>query len=345
MLRHVLAALVVMTTLAGCGHPRTGVAVFFPAGQLPKLPEAGSQVTMQYLGNGGWVIRYENDVIATAPFFTNPRFPSIYLPGKADPDVIDVELAKVDLSGVEMMLVGHGHYDHAMDLPYILTKTKATLYGGRTVYHLFVENLPKLDGKARVVDVSGQDADGKKKGSWVPSDAARVRFMPLKSEHAPHVLRSLKVVSRRSLTENLTAYPLTPAGWPEGDTLAYLIDFVRAGKVVFRIYYQDAAAPPGLGVVPDLADKDKAQVDVAILCVAGFDQVTDNPGTILSAMKPGYVVGGHWENFFMPIIGEKPQVATGTSLEKFVHEAQKATGKPVFVPAPYETLSFPIRPR
>jgi len=249
---------------------------------------------------------------------------------------------------VESILIGHAHYDHAMDLPYIMRTLapQAKLYGSKTVKHLLGRTL----GHTRVDDASadGGAADGEKPGRWFPNPEAPVRFMPLRSNHAPHVLGFIKVVSWKSLDRDLeeAELPTVPAEWPEGETLAFLIDFLRADKSVeFRIYYQDAAAHPGKGVIPGLSPPDKVPVDVAILCVAGFSQVPENPQGILSNVMPRYVVGGHWEDFFLRSPDLPPKVAAGTSLAEFVRRTHKVVKVPLYVPEPGKKLFIPIEPR
>jgi hypothetical protein len=50
--------------------------------------------------------------------------------------------------------------------------------------------------------------------------------MPLSSTHGPHVLGFFKVVSAARLDADVEAgaLPTVPAAWPEGETLAFLID-------------------------------------------------------------------------------------------------------------------------
>ena len=345
MMTRWLVLCILFVGLAGCGQVLTGVTVFYSSPHAPLPPGPGPHVTMHYLGNGGWVIRYEKAVVVTAPFFSNPRGLSVYLPGGSDVERVRQELKNVDLSDVKIMLIGHGHYDHAMDLLAILNEhaTDATLYASTTVGHLLRTRInPRKNGGQTIVDVT--PAPGKpttwRDATPSPSSEAFVRVTPLRSAHAPHLLGFVKVVSSGMLVEDAAALPLTPAGWPEGETLAFLIDFVKDTDVVFRIYYQDSAAPPGVGA-PTIGTG--RPVDVAILCVAGFSQVKDSPDSILSAMGtngPRYVVGGHWEDFFSAFVGPLPRVAFGTSLDEFVRRATKKA--PVFIPAPKETLTFPL---
>jgi len=90
---------------------------------------------------------------------------------------------------------------------------------------------------------------------------------------------------------------------------------------------------------------EQAPVDVAILCVAGWSQVKDNPRRILANVRPRQVVGGHWEDFFSRSPDLPWRVALGTDLWKFVREVHRAAGAPVYVPEPGRTLSFPVAAR
>ena len=166
--------------------------------------------------------------------------------------------------------------------------------------------------------------------------------MPISSSHAPHLFGQ-KVVSSDVWTEDRPHPPSVPARWPEGKTLAYLIDFLGPkGSVEFRIYYQDAAALPGDGGIPDLPPSEQAPVDVAILCVAGFAEVPESPGWIVRNVKPRTILGGHWEDFFLFPSDDEPRVAPGTSLDDFVAGAQAAHPVPVQIPALLEKLYFPL---
>ena len=150
------------------------------------------------------------------------------------------------------------------------------------------------------------------------------------------------------LTEDVRGLPKTPCGWPEGETLAYVIDFLSARdrSVEFRVYYQDSAAGPGKGILPTLQSPDDARVDVAILCVASYSQVDGNPEGILGNLKPRHVVGGHWEDFFFcPSSGDERRTAFPTSLEGFIERARAVTPEPIYIPAPGRTILIPIQPR
>jgi len=122
--------------------------------------------------------------------------------------------------------------------------------------------------------------------------------LPLRSEHAPHfegltLYQGTADVSRREA-------PGQADEWLDGPTYAYLVDFLDAdGSVAFRVYYQDAVAPPPAGFAPESLMEERP-VDVAILVPATFDQVDWHPEAFVANLRPRWVLLGHWENFFVP---------------------------------------------
>lgn len=96
----------------------------------------GAPVEITYLGVGGWLIRRGDASLLTAPFFSNPDLLEVGLESiHADPDRIGAHLP--DVADVPAILVGHGHYDHLMDVPWILEHRApgAIVLGNRTVAH------------------------------------------------------------------------------------------------------------------------------------------------------------------------------------------------------------------
>jgi L-ascorbate metabolism protein UlaG (beta-lactamase superfamily) len=335
--------LVVALTLAACSGtiPRNK----FDA--LPSRPPDGPHVELRYLGSGGWLFKRGDDVIATAPFVSNPT--GLALLRRATPD--DVLIAEIipGMEKVEIVLVGHAHYDHTMDLPSIAaTKApNADFYGGKTVKNvlavLFRDR--QLD-KDRLKAVDERDmAIGDRKGRWFFNKARTIRFMALRSTHAPHIA-GIKIVATGTVDTEQTEHPGAPLSWKEGETLAFLIDFLTGDRIDFRIYYQDAASEPGTGILPVLEGPEGARPDAAILCVAAFDQVDGNPEHILANVQPRYVIGGHWEDFFGRGFKAPLRPAFGTSLEEFADRARAVSPSArIYLPEPRDTLYLPIETR
>ena len=273
-------------------------------GQCP--PSDDVQVT--YLGVAGFLIESGDHVLMTGPHFTNPPLRDV-LPRefggkspriKPNRKLIRTLLAPTRASHARTILIGHGHYDHAMDVPFIAQSiaTKATIHGGPTVYNMLVGDSLIAERVSPIpVDWAGR-VD--KCGTWITTDDRAFRFMALHADHSPTVKwRSITIrFAKGVVTGELGRLPARAEEWKEGEVYAYLIDVLAAdGRTpVFRIYFQDTANNDSLGFPPTSLGGD---VDLALLAVANAHSVTPPaPDALLKALQPKFVIAGHWESFF-----------------------------------------------
>ena len=243
---------------------------------------------------------------------------------------------------VEAIIVGHAHYDHLMDMPYIVKNylPAATVYGSRTATSILAAELPAN----RLVSVNEEAGHPAKTGRWFPTSTDRIRFMAIPSEHAPHFMGTKLFTGRYE--SDMDRLPSRAASFREGQTFSFLIDFMHEdGKSVdFRIHYQDAASNPPLGFPPSFAQIDEKRVDLAIVCVAGYDQVKQYPESIINELNPRYVVLGHWENFFghLPDATENLQTVPFTNAKKFIERLKTVFPHDdrIEMPAPGAWMTF-----
>jgi hypothetical protein len=197
-----------------------------------------------------------------------------------------------------------------MDVPYIKKKylPHAKVYGSATMKNTLAgDHTLNPDD---VVSVEQYAGTAERPGEWRYA-SPRLRFMALESEHAP-IIAHLKFFEG-TYDAPLPALPTRAWGWREGRTLAYLIDFLGADRktVEFRVHYQDAASTAPLGFPPPLAQpQDARRVDLAIVCMPGFDQVKKYPEAIVKRLNPRFVVIIHWENFFELLPDDPKQLRT-----------------------------------
>ncbi len=288
--------------LPGCSGPSTGLPVYIGGSELqPGDPAYLTDVQIKYLGAGGVVIKRGADVLVTAPFFSNPSIPRVAFGEiKSLPEQVDRFLGPPGngLAGTTAILVGHAHYDHLMDVPYIKKQylPQVKVYGSETMKNTLAGD--RTLETADVVSVEEDAGTAEQPGKWWPA-SQRLRFMALKSEHAP-IIFHLKFFEG-TYSEPLQELPTRAFGWREGQTLAYLVDFLSAdGKTVeFRVHYQDAASTAPLGFPPMFNQpQDQRRVDLALVCMPGFNQVENYPEKIIKRLNPRFVVIIHWENFF-----------------------------------------------
>jgi len=339
----------VLIGLPGCGGSINGLPVESDGSPIPPGdPAYQTAVQIKYLGAGGVLIKRGDDSLLTAPFFSNPSMLRVAFGEiRPLPEQIKRFLGPTggkELAGATAVLVGHAHYDHLMDVPYIKKNylPLAKIYGSETMKYtlagdrtLKADEVVSVEKDARSVNMPEQPV------KWWPESPAspRMRFMALKSEHAP-VFAGLKFFEG-GYHQPLQALPTSAWGWLEGQTLAYLIDFLGAdGKTVeFRIHYQDAASTPPLGFPPRFNEPpDQRPVDLAIVCMPGFDQVKDYPKEILERLKPRFVIIIHWENFFalLPDDPRDLRVVPTVNAERFLASLKSALpeGASFKLPAP-----------
>lgn len=266
---------------------------------------------------------YEGVEIATGPFFSNPPVHRSLLQ-RIGPDttVIDAALAQLNpLTNVEAVLVGHAHYDHLLDVPYILTDKapRALVYGSRTTAHILAA-VPGLD-PSRVVSVEDSLGSGSGGPRWITLAGGRARFLALESDHAPH-FQGIELYEG-SADSPRRRLPRTAGAWVGGKTLGFLVDFLDAnGDVAFRVHYVDSATR--WPMASPLPLPDGRRVDVLILCAPSYAEVEGYPEGLVWAGDPRHALVGHWEDFFKPWSLTPARSVAGSNLDGFTARLTRA---------------------
>ncbi len=290
---------------------------------LPGTPEFNRTVQVQYLGVAGYMISRGRHAILPAPLYSNPNLVRVgLLRIKTDTTRVDLLHPRPEHLEVGAILVGHAHYDHLLDVPYIARKyhKDAHIYGNRSTYNIVVaadENLrPRSHALVDNVSRNGEP------GSWFYVADSTIRFMAIASGHGPHAVGIH--VMKGKIPNHLRSVPRSAWKWKEGETLAYLIDFMgEDGSIDFRIHYTDATQPQRMGFIPDLAPEDTHRVDLAIVCAGSAHVLGEYPYDITVDLKPRHVMIGHWEDFFISPL-KKPRRLRFLHLEEFIDNLEKA---------------------
>lgn len=270
--------------------------------------QAAPRVDIQYLGSGGYLVKRGADVALFAPVYSNPTAPEVFLGHefRTEARLVD-SLLPAEADKAQAIIVGHSHYDHLLDTPWIATHrvTSANIYGSSTTRHLLASLRPDLEKRspANAVIALDEQADAK---TWVPIPNSRMRLLAIPSEHSDQFRFSMFGLVwplhafRGEVTEDAPALPKTAAEWAEGRTFAYLLDFLDdSGATEFRVYFQDSGAHVGVGAGPAPGDPDYRKVDVALICGSGDFRGLDHPAGIITQLQPRHVIIGHWEDFFV----------------------------------------------
>ncbi|HXL86749.1 MAG TPA: hypothetical protein VN927_06035, partial [Gemmatimonadaceae bacterium] len=291
-----------------------------------------------------------------APFFSNPSLgmvrPRVTRLLRSSPrissDTQAIErLLPRSADRATAILVGHGHYDHLMDVPYIATRRAiaSRIFGGPSVRHMLMgDSTLRSNGGERVVAVSiGEAGSRNRRGVWYYTTDSAYRFMALVAGHAPtyRALKNSYLFTPGSVDFDLDSLPHTAAEWKLGEPYAYLIDVLSDDRKVpvFRIYFQDAPSEPPFGFPPTEVLAERA-VDLAVLCGATSSNVSNTPDSLLKVLKPSQVIVGHWEDFFrqqtLPI-----QLSPGTNLDELRESLNNSLPRsPWVMPLPQATFRF-----
>jgi hypothetical protein len=320
--------------LAACAKPITR----FPSNQIiPRSPQhhiainnQGSPVKMLYMGCGHLIIEYNGEMIVTDPYFSIQPFS---LTKKIKTNQADFEKYKaaltqhsVDLTKVKSIWLAHTHYDHMMDIPFLLKEkllTKnATIYGndfGDDILQHFITPAQYHPLLAKEV----VNPMAKNTIHWFDSTSS-IRVLPIVSDHAPHMkILGINIhlmkgkINNKYFRDHLTTTDAktNKNQWREGTVYSFLVDFVRGSKIDYRMFIQTSASHYPLGQPPKQLLEEKA-VDVAVLCLASSNYVKPYPIELLNYLAPKKVVFIHWEDFFTSSDFNKNKLVRFTNFKK-----------------------------
>jgi hypothetical protein len=314
----------------------------------PPAPPDALQV--HFLGVAGYLLRYGDQAVLTAPLFTRPSMLDVTLGSIAsDRTLVQQDLPPGTLGSLRAIVTGHAHYDHLLDTPELLLEAPAaTLYANQSAAHILAALAPdpspacagtplpaQTIARSRVVALDDPAAsyvdyrpcpadrpDGAPlAGAWMRVPGSRVRLYAICSAHPDQI--GPYHFGPGSVDVDQCTLPTVANDWREGRTLGLLIDFLDGcDRPIYRVYYQDAPTTVPIGLPPAdvLADK---RIDLALLNVGNYDKVVDAPSATLAALEPRFALGGHWEDFFQPA-SNPPQPLPLQDTPGWVTKAQAA---------------------
>ena len=228
---------------------------------------------LAWLGVSGYRLTYEGVSVFIDPYVSRVPLRSLLLRRVAMPDERMIDRYAGAPGPVAGVLVGHTHFDHAVDAPAIARRHGAKAYGSPSLAHLM-----RLHGLGELA-VEVVPHRPYELGPFV------VRFVP--SRHSK-LLFGRKVPMDGELTcDHLDG--LAPGAYRCGAVWGIRIDV--AGVV---LYHQGSA---------DLDDNQlrDGPVDVFLAGVAGRSVTPRYWERILPRLDPRIVVPTHYDNFFSPL--------------------------------------------
>jgi len=277
----------------GCGSKLSSFAFDAGSGAWADAPEEGLRV--QYIGVGCFLIQWGQTAVLTDPFWSHLPLHRVAFGHIApDPEQIDPHLPPLD--DVQAVLVGHTHYDHVLDLPYVapMMHPDAKVFGSETLQHLYA-----AEPVARpIVPVDEHLASADEPGQWLKTANERVRILPLRSGHPDQYL--FFHFFQGDLETPRETPPTRAHHFLEGLTLAWLIDFLDAnGRIAQRVYVQTSSRGVPDGLLPP-GVKEEHPVDVALVAMDCANRKAQGKPNVIDELNPREVIFCHWEDFFRP---------------------------------------------
>jgi L-ascorbate metabolism protein UlaG (beta-lactamase superfamily) len=246
------------------------VALASLAGSPLPLPD---ELGLQWLGVAGYRLSHEGHALYIDPYVSRAPLRSLLAgrPTLPDPELHD-RLLGSEPDRVAGILVGHTHFDHAVDVPLLARRWDVRAYGSSSLRKLMA-----LHGMAdRALEVEP--------GREYEIGPFEVTFFP--SLHSKLLLGFAVPFDGELSCESLDA--LSPSAYRCGDVFGIRI------KVAGTTFYHQGSA----NLIDD--EVPRAGVDVFLAGIAGRSFTPDYWSRILPRLEPRIVVANHFDDFFRP---------------------------------------------
>lgn len=252
-------------------------------------------LSVTWFGTAGFRFAYEGTVVWIDPYLTRLPLGDL-VRRKVVPPSVDAVARWVDRA--DAVLVGHTHFDHALDVPVIARLFGSRVYGSASLQHLM--GLHGLADRATVV---------------VPH--ATYEIGPFRFKFVPSVHSKLQLGLRIPYSGELTCEhvdELTPQAYRCGQVFGLLVEV--AG---LRFYHQGSADL----LEDEIHDKG---VDVFLCGASGRRFTPSYLPRILRALEPRLIVPTHYDDFFVPLgTPGATKFSFNVNLTGFADEARAAS--------------------
>ncbi|HEY5926210.1 MAG TPA: MBL fold metallo-hydrolase [Kofleriaceae bacterium] len=250
-------------------------------------------VELTWLGTAGFRLAYQGVVVWIDPYVTRLSLSEL-LRRKVVPPSREAIGRWIDKA--DAVLVGHTHFDHALDVPAIAQRTGCKVYGSQSLANLM--NLYKLGDQAVIVEPHRDYEVGPFKFHFVPSQHSKLQL-------------GLRVPFSGELTCDHVDH-LTPQAYRCGQVWGI---YIEVGGM--RFYHQGSA--------DFLEDELKVRdVDVFLCGISGRRFTPKYVERIVTKLAPNLIVPTHYDDFFRPLEG-KLELSFNVNLTGFADEVRAAS--------------------
>jgi L-ascorbate metabolism protein UlaG (beta-lactamase superfamily) len=261
---------------------------------------------VEWLGVSGYRMTYEAQTLLIDPYVSRCGLDALLQRKPVVPDLGRIERFIGSPPGVAGIVVGHTHFDHAVDAPALARRFGCRAYGSESLAALM-----RLHG-------AGELAVGVEPGRVYELGSFKVSFF--RSRHSKLML-GLAVPFDGELTcDHLDG--LTPAAYRCGQVWGIRIEVAGVS-----FYHQGSA-----NLIDD--EVPRGGVDYFLAGVSGRGFTRDYWGRILTALEPRRIVPTHYDDFFRPL--DAPQgFTTNVHLARVPEEIETVSGE-------FEVAALPL---
>jgi L-ascorbate metabolism protein UlaG (beta-lactamase superfamily) len=255
-------------------------------------------VRVQWLGTAGFAIEHDGHTLLIDPYVTRASLARcIVAPLHPDHDAIRRCVPRADA-----IVVGHTHFDHALDVPRIARTTGARVFGSRSAAALCVAQGVEPDRVETVERDAGSQPVEREVGPFA------LRFIP--SAHSRLVLGRIPFPGEIADCGDV---PMRTEAYKCGAVFG--VEIRVAGRTLYHL---------GSAELID-ANVDVKNVDLLLMCVAGWTTSRDFPERVGHRLAPGAVLLSHWDDFFRRI--DRPaRLLPAMQMPRLVDRLARASG-------------------
>jgi L-ascorbate metabolism protein UlaG (beta-lactamase superfamily) len=286
-LGHVLSGLAYLATAR-----RQHTSDLLTARQLAWTARLPPGLELTWIGTAGFRLAYQGVVVWIDPYVTRLPMPDL-IRRRVVPASEQAIATWVDRA--DAVLVGHTHFDHALDVPAIARRSGCRVFGSRSLHHLM--GLHGLAAQAEIVEPHRDYEVGPFRFHFVPSVHSRLQL-------------GMGIPYSGELTcEHVDA--LSPQAYRCGQVWGIHVEV--AGT---RFYHQGSAD----FLEDELSDRG---VEFFLCGISGRRFTPRYVERIVTRLAPEVIVPIHYDDFFRPLGGES-RFSFNVNLTGFADEVRRA---------------------
>lgn len=253
----------------------------------------GGEIGVRWLGTAAFEICCDGTTILIDPYLTRVGF------WRFQRGLLETDPARVDAVGLDAadaIIVGHSHFDHLLDVPYVAAKTGAVVYGSQSTANVLrAAAIPP----EQIIICEGR--------SVFEVGPFRVTLVP--SQHSRFSLGG-KVPFAGAIPADCRL-PMKASGYRVGDVFSIAVE--AHGRCLYHMGTAD--------LVEEAIEHD--DVDVLLMGIVARHATKDYVSRVFRRLKPTVVVPMHYDRFFRAL--DRPmKLVPFLRFARFVDEARAA---------------------